>query len=101
MNRAHLDLKSVSARSSCTSARSSTSDYEDDNDVDTTDDAIDEVDEVSSIAMADLRSIARCMIFAGYAKECMNRAHSEMKINVQTSWQNDDVWVWVRLKLEV
>ena len=34
-------------------------------------DAIDEVEE-SSIAMADLRSIAECMIFAGYAKECLS-----------------------------
>jgi hypothetical protein len=50
--------------------------------------------------MADLRSIDECMISAGYAKECMNRAHLEMKINVQTSWQNNDMWAWVRLKLE-
>jgi exocyst complex protein 7 len=85
MNRAHLDPKSVFARSSRTFARSSTSDYEDDNDVGTASDAIEEVKEVSSIAMADLRSIAECMISVGYAKECMNRAHLEMKINVQTS----------------
>ncbi|XP_059428157.1 exocyst complex component EXO70H1-like [Corylus avellana] len=72
MNRAHLDPESVSARSSRTSARSSISDYEDDEDVRTASDAIDEVEEVSSIAMADLRSIAECMISAGYAKECLS-----------------------------
>ncbi|KAE8037284.1 hypothetical protein FH972_009885 [Carpinus fangiana] len=100
MNRTHLDPESVFSRSSRTFARSSMSDYEDDNGVGTAGDAIDEVEEVSSIAMADLRSIAECMISDGYTKECMNWAHLEMKINVQTSWQNDNVWVWVRLKLE-
>jgi exocyst complex protein 7 len=72
MNRAHLDPESVSARSSRTSARSSLFDYEDDEDVGTAGDAIDEVEEVPSIAMADLRSIAECMISAGYAKECLS-----------------------------
>ncbi|KAK2647625.1 hypothetical protein Ddye_015114 [Dipteronia dyeriana] len=84
MNRAHLDPESVSTRSSRTSARSSLSDYDDDgsisldqhqdddNTVSVADDSITEVEEVSSIAMADLRSIADCMISAGYAKECMN-----------------------------
>ncbi|KAI9153669.1 hypothetical protein LWI28_014787 [Acer negundo] len=85
MNRAHLDPESVSTRSSRTSARSSVSDYydddgsipfdqhqDDDNTVRVAGDSIAEVEEVSSIAMADLRSIADCMISAGYAKECMN-----------------------------
>ncbi|XP_062167442.1 exocyst complex component EXO70H1-like [Alnus glutinosa] len=72
MNRAHLDPESVSARSSRASTRSSTSDYEDDEDVRTAGDAIDEVEEASSIAMADLRSIAECMISSGYAKECLS-----------------------------
>ncbi|KAF2288768.1 hypothetical protein GH714_012400 [Hevea brasiliensis] len=35
-------------------------------------DSISEVEQVSSIAMADLRSIAECMISSGYAKECVN-----------------------------
>jgi exocyst complex protein 7 len=51
---------------------SSTSDYKDDDDVGTAGDAINEVEEVSSIAMADLRSIAECMISASYAKECLS-----------------------------
>ncbi|KAH7553440.1 hypothetical protein JRO89_XS12G0012400 [Xanthoceras sorbifolium] len=81
MNRAHLDPESVSTRSSRTSARSSLSDYDDDgslsvdhqdDDVRVAGDSITEVEEVSSIAMADLRSIADCMISAGYAKECIN-----------------------------
>lgn len=78
MNRAHLDPESVSTRSSRTSARSSLSDYEDegspyqDDDVRAAGDSITEVEEVSSIAMTDLKSIADCMISAGYAKECIH-----------------------------
>ncbi|KAK1563095.1 hypothetical protein Q3G72_022228 [Acer saccharum] len=85
MNRAHLDPESVSTRSSRASTRSSDSDYydddgsisfdqhqDDDNTVRVAGDSITEVEEVSSIAMADLRSIADCMISAGYAKECVN-----------------------------
>ncbi|KAB1223995.1 Exocyst complex component EXO70A1 [Morella rubra] len=72
MNRAHLDPESVSTRSSRTSTRSSTSDFEDDDDVRAAGDSIDEVEEVSSIAMADLRSIAECMISSGYGKECVS-----------------------------
>ncbi|XP_041026369.1 exocyst complex component EXO70H1-like [Juglans microcarpa x Juglans regia] len=73
MNRAHLDPESVSARSSRASARSSISDYEDDDDdVRPAGASIEEVEEVSSIAMADLRSIAECMISSGYAKECVS-----------------------------
>ncbi|XP_044474398.1 exocyst complex component EXO70H1-like [Mangifera indica] len=76
INRAHLDPESVSTRSS-RSARSSISDYEDDgspedDDVQVAGDFITEVEEVSSIAMADLKSIADCMISAGYAKECIS-----------------------------
>jgi exocyst complex protein 7 len=71
MNQAHLDSESVSARSSRTAG-----------------DAIDEVVEVSSIAMADLRSIAECMISAS--------KRTTYSFSVQNSWQNDDVWVWVR-----
>ncbi|KAH7512990.1 exocyst complex component EXO70H1 [Ziziphus jujuba] len=76
MNRAHLDPESVSTRSSRASTRSSTSDYDDegatDDEIKAAGDSITEVEQVSSIAMADLRSIAECMISAGYAKECIN-----------------------------
>ncbi|KAA8516480.1 hypothetical protein F0562_017014 [Nyssa sinensis] len=75
MNRAHLDPESVSARSSLTSTRSSMSDYEDDDgpedETRTAGDSISEVEDVSTIAMADLRLIAECMISSGYAKECV------------------------------
>ncbi|BFG36104.1 hypothetical protein CerSpe_223780 [Prunus speciosa] len=79
MNRAHLDPESIStrSRSSVTSARSSTSDYDDggattDDDVRFAGESISEVEHVSSIAMADLKSIAECMISSGYAKECVH-----------------------------
>ena len=76
MNRAHLDPESVSTTSSRTSLRSSTSDFDDDGaieeEVQAAGDSISEVEEVSSIAMADLRSIAECMISSGYGKECVN-----------------------------
>lgn len=76
MNRAHLDPESVSTRSSRASARSSTSDFEDDysseHEIRAADDSISEVEEVSGIAMADLKSIADCMISSGYAKECIH-----------------------------
>ncbi|KAL6987525.1 hypothetical protein U1Q18_013269 [Sarracenia purpurea var. burkii] len=75
MNRAHLDPESVSARSSRASTRSSTSDYEDDDgpedEIRIAEDSISEVERESSIAMADLRSIAECMISSGYGKECV------------------------------
>ena len=74
MNRAYLDPESVSTRSSRASTRSSTSDYEDDGDDDdrVASDSISDVEQVSSMVMAELRSIAECMISAGYAKECIN-----------------------------
>ncbi|XP_021668278.2 exocyst complex component EXO70H1-like [Hevea brasiliensis] len=75
-NRAYLDPESVSTRSSRASARSSTSDYEDEgsaeDEIRAAGDSISEVEHFSSIAMADLRSIAECMIASGYAKECVN-----------------------------
>lgn len=75
-NRAYLDPESVSARSSRASTRSSTSDYDDDgfadDEIRAAGDSISEVEQVSSIAMADLRSIAECMISSGYAKECVS-----------------------------
>ncbi|CAI9779012.1 unnamed protein product [Fraxinus pennsylvanica] len=72
LNRAHLDPESVSTRSSCISTRSSTSDYNDDEDDDKiVIESISEVEDASSIAMADLKLIAECMISSGYAKECI------------------------------
>ncbi|PSR98235.1 Exocyst complex component EXO70A1 like [Actinidia chinensis var. chinensis] len=73
MNRAHLDPESVSARSSRASARSSISDYEDDgeDEIRIAGESISEVEDVSTIVMADLRSIAECMISSGYGKECV------------------------------
>lgn len=76
MNRAHLDPESVSTRSSLASTRSSSSEYDDELDQDeqvgTAGESITEVEDVSSLAMADLRTIAECMISSGYAKECVN-----------------------------
>lgn len=73
MNRAHLDPESVSARSSRTSANSSTSDFDDDDDdIRAAGDSLSEVEQVSSVAMADLKLIADCMVSSGYAKECVS-----------------------------
>lgn len=78
MNRAYLDPESVSTRSSRASARSSVSEFEDDGGTTTDDDirvagdSISEVEQVSITAMEELRSIAECMISAGYAKECIS-----------------------------
>ncbi|TKY62226.1 Exocyst complex component EXO70A1 [Spatholobus suberectus] len=77
MNRAHLDPESVSARCSRTSANSSASDFDDDfaaedDDIRAAGDSISEVEQVSSIAMADLKLIADCMVSSGYAKECVS-----------------------------
>ncbi|KAL0426359.1 UNVERIFIED_CONTAM: Exocyst complex component EXO70H1 [Sesamum latifolium] len=72
MNRAHLDPESVSTRSSRTSTGSSTSDYDDDDDdIRVANESISEVEDVSTVAMADLKLIAECMISSGYAKECL------------------------------
>lgn len=75
MNRAHLDPESISVRSSRTSVHSSISDFDDEStvedDVREAGNSISEVEKLSSIAMADLRSIADCMISSGYAKECV------------------------------
>ncbi|XP_022889270.1 exocyst complex component EXO70H1-like [Olea europaea var. sylvestris] len=75
MNRAHLDPESVSTRSSITSVRSSVSDFydeeDDDDDIRIVNECITEVEDASSIAMADLKLIADCMISCGYAKECL------------------------------
>ncbi|XP_027351851.1 exocyst complex component EXO70H1-like [Abrus precatorius] len=77
MNRAHLDPESVSARSSRGSVHSSASDYDDDftaedDDIRVAGDSISEVEQVSSVAMADLKLIADCMVSSGYAKECVS-----------------------------
>ncbi|KAK1286422.1 hypothetical protein QJS10_CPB20g00851 [Acorus calamus] len=79
VNRDRLDPESVSARSSLTSLNSlddPRSDFEDD--IGGSDDEIkpdgDSINEspVPIQAESDLRSIAECMISAGYGKECMN-----------------------------
>lgn len=84
MNRAHLDPESVSARSSRASVHSNTSDYDDDNttaedEIRAAGDSISEVEHVSSVAMADLRSIADCMVSSGYTKECVTVYNSIRK----------------------
>ncbi|KAK7393623.1 hypothetical protein VNO78_22181 [Psophocarpus tetragonolobus] len=72
MNRAHLDPESVSTRSSRTSFCSdSFDDVTAEEDVPDSGDCISDVERVSSEAMADLKSIADCMISNGYAKECL------------------------------
>ncbi|KAJ4969982.1 hypothetical protein NE237_003081 [Protea cynaroides] len=67
-NRDHLDPESVSARSS-------TSGYEGDagsnDEIQLASESINEVEVFSTLVMSDLRSIADCMISAGYTKECI------------------------------
>ncbi|KAG6678340.1 hypothetical protein I3842_14G076000 [Carya illinoinensis] len=76
-NRDHLDPESVSTRSSRSSAsrsRLSISDLEDDeleDELPVAGESKSEVKRVSVAAMADLKSIADCMISTGYAKECV------------------------------
>ncbi|XP_040994101.1 exocyst complex component EXO70H1-like [Juglans microcarpa x Juglans regia] len=75
VNRDQLDPESVSIRSSRSSAsRSSISDLEDnelEDEFRVAGESISEVERVSVAAMADLKSIADCMISAGYGKECV------------------------------
>ncbi|CAN4116884.1 unnamed protein product [Withania somnifera] len=72
MNRAHLDPESITNVSSRTSTRSSLSEFDDDHDdVVVAGKSISQVEDVSNVAMADLRMITECMIFSGYAKECV------------------------------
>ncbi|KAG6670665.1 hypothetical protein I3843_Q047200 [Carya illinoinensis] len=76
-NRDQLDPESVSTRSSRSSAsrsRSSISDLEDDeleDELPVAGESKSELERVSAAAMADLKSIADCMISTGYAKECV------------------------------
>ncbi|CAA6654869.1 unnamed protein product [Spirodela intermedia] len=73
-NRDRLDPESISAseRSSLSlTSSSSLSDLEED-EIRSATESIGEVERVSFIAMADLNSIADCMIFCGYGKECVN-----------------------------
>ncbi|CAN6471200.1 unnamed protein product [Victoria cruziana] len=69
-NRDHLDPESVSGRSS-----TSTLEFEEDMNLDDeireVGKSIGDVERVSAMAMADLRSIAECMIATGYGKECV------------------------------
>ncbi|KAK6142187.1 hypothetical protein DH2020_002999 [Rehmannia glutinosa] len=87
-NRKNLDSESVSGRSSRASARSSISDfyeevYEDEESATTPsrtpprtppqgENSISESDRALDVTMADLKSIADCMIASGYGKECVN-----------------------------
>ncbi|KAL7115608.1 hypothetical protein ACP275_04G193000 [Erythranthe tilingii] len=85
-NRKNLDSESVSGRSSRASARTSVSDFYDDEASEEEESStatpprtpprsppqeISEADRASEIAMADLKSIADCMIASGYGKECV------------------------------
>ncbi|XP_031484802.1 exocyst complex component EXO70H1-like [Nymphaea colorata] len=69
-NRDYLDPESVSGRSS-----TSTLEFEDDMNLDDeireVGKSIGDVERVSALAMADLASIAECMIATGYGKECV------------------------------
>lgn len=83
-NRKNLDSESVSGRSSRASARTSISDfYEDEVSEEEesttpsrtpprTPPRVSEADRASDIALADLKSIADCMIASGYGRECVN-----------------------------
>ncbi|KAJ8753972.1 hypothetical protein K2173_001870 [Erythroxylum novogranatense] len=71
MNRAHLDPESVSTRSSRASTISSSDGYDDEDEIQITGDSIVEVENVSAAVIADLKSIAECMISCGYTKECI------------------------------
>ncbi|MQL78936.1 hypothetical protein Taro_011357 [Colocasia esculenta] len=71
-NRDCLDPESVSARSSLSlGSTSSLSDLEDE-EFRSASESIGAVERVSDLAMADLRSIAECMISCGYGKECVD-----------------------------
>ncbi|CAE5966660.1 unnamed protein product [Arabidopsis arenosa] len=82
MNRAHLDPESVSSRSP-------TSVVSNDDDVwhesRSASDSIIEVEEVSKSSRTELKSIADCMIAAGYAKECASTYKSIRKSIVDES----------------
>ncbi|KAM1019914.1 hypothetical protein ACFX13_041974 [Malus domestica] len=70
-NRRHLDPESVSSR---TSIRSCTFNGEDEGgseELEIVGGSITEVERVSALAMADLKSIADCMISSGYGHECV------------------------------
>lgn len=69
-NRENLDSETVSSRSSESraSTRSSVSDLESESEDEST---VLDAEQVSSIPMADLKSIADCMISSGYGKECV------------------------------
>ncbi|GKV01057.1 hypothetical protein SLEP1_g13652 [Rubroshorea leprosula] len=74
-NRDHLDPESVSSHSSsrASPSRSSVSDFEDESEYESRheNEAISEMERASTAAMADLRTIADCMISAGYTNECI------------------------------
>ncbi|KAK6163227.1 hypothetical protein DH2020_000091 [Rehmannia glutinosa] len=85
-NRKNLDSESVSSRSSTVSARSSISESYNEDEISEEEEqsttpsrtspraesSISESDKALDVAMADLKSIADCMIASGYGKECVN-----------------------------
>ncbi|XP_023642274.1 exocyst complex component EXO70H1 [Capsella rubella] len=82
MNRAHLDPESVSTRSP-TSVMSNDEDAW--HEYRSAGDSIMEVEEVSKNSRKELKSIAECMISAGYAKECASTYKSIRKSIVDES----------------
>ncbi|VVA96993.1 unnamed protein product [Arabis nemorensis] len=76
MNSAHLDPESASSRSP-TSVVSNEDDVWHESRL--AGDSINEVEEVSRNSMTELKSIAECMIAAGYAKECASTYKSIRK----------------------
>ncbi|XP_010486525.1 PREDICTED: exocyst complex component EXO70B1-like [Camelina sativa] len=82
MNRAHLDPESVSTRSPTSVVSNDEGAWHDYRSVG---DSIIEVEEVSKNSRTELKSIAECMISAGYAKECANTYKSIRKSIVDES----------------
>ncbi|KAL2538627.1 exocyst subunit exo70 family protein H4 [Forsythia ovata] len=93
MNRAHLDLESVSNRTS-------TSDYADEEDDDKiVNESLSEVEDASSIAMADLKLIAPCMISSGYEKECLKIYKIIRKSIIGMGWKNSVLCIFIKLRI--
>ncbi|XP_004495266.1 exocyst complex component EXO70H1-like [Cicer arietinum] len=85
MNRAHLDPESISVGSSRTTFCSDDGTPVDD--VREAEDSISEVERVSSDSVADLKTIADCMVSNGYAKECV-----KVYITVRKSIVNEGIY---------
>ncbi|TQE11082.1 hypothetical protein C1H46_003342 [Malus baccata] len=70
-NRRHLDPESVSSRTSIGSCTFNGEDEGGSEELEIVGGSITEVERVSALAMADLKSIADCMISSGYGHECV------------------------------